>query len=126
LRTRRAVRFGGWLTAIGVGFFLLPPDLEAASETEAASRGDAEVEVVGAAPHWTQGILETELTYRVTACHVSHCPEGDQRTVVSGGTLGRVTQVVGPYAVPAQGARLHIALRGQRSFYQRLTPTFKP
>ncbi len=81
---------------------------------------------MGAAPRWTQGILETELTYRVTACHVSHCPEGDQRTVVVGGTLGHLTQVVGPYAVPTQGARLHITLRDQRSFYKRLTPTFKP
>jgi len=43
-----------------------------------------------------------------------------------GGTLGHLTQVVGPYAVPTQGARLHITLRDQRSFYKRLTPTFKP
>jgi hypothetical protein len=123
---RRAVRFGGWLTAVGLGLFLLPPDLQAAAETDLAARGDADVEVVATHAHWVNGIVETDLTYRVTACHVARCLEGDQHTVVSGGTLGGVTQVVGPYAAPAQGAKLHIALSDQRSFYQRLTPTFKP
>ncbi len=122
---RRAARFGGWLTAFGLGLFLLPPNLEAAAG-EPVARGDADVEIVATAPRWDGGVLETELTYRVTTCHVASCPEGDQKTVVSGGTRGRVTQVVGPYAVPEQGARLHVALRDQRDFYKMLNPTFKP
>ena len=124
-RSRRIARFGGWLTVVGLGAFLSPPDLEAAPDTQAV-RGDADVEVVAATPRWADGIVETDLTYRVTTCRVANCPEGEQRTVVIGGTLGGVTQIVGPFAVPRQGARLAIRLREHRSFYQMLSPTFRP
>jgi hypothetical protein len=113
------------MTAVGLGLFLAPPELEAAIDTQ-GPRGDADVEVVAATPRWADGILETELKYRVTTCHVANCPEGEQRTVLAGGTLGGVTQVVGPFAVPAQGARLRIKLQEHRSFYQVLNPIFKP
>jgi len=125
VRVRRVAKFGGWLTALGLGLFLLPPDLEAATGTP-VERGDADVEVVAATPHWDGGVLETELTYRVTTCHVASCPEGEQKTTVSGGTLGRIKQIVGPYAVPEQGTLLRVQLRDHRDFYKILSPTFKP
>jgi hypothetical protein len=124
-RAGRVARFGGWLTAFGLGLFLAPPELEAATDAPVV-RGDADVQVVTAAPRWNDGIVETELIYRVTTCHVARCPEGDQRAVVAGGTIGGVTQVVGPFAVPRQGARLRVELRDHRSFYQHLNPTFQP
>jgi hypothetical protein len=125
LRSRRVARLGGWLTIVGLGAFLSPPELEAAPDTQGV-RGDADVEVVAATPRWADGIVETDLTYRVTTCHVANCPEGEQRTVVIGGTLGGVTQVVGPFAVPRQGAGSAVRLHEHRSFYQILSPTFKP
>jgi hypothetical protein len=124
-RARRAARFGGWLTVVGLGLFLSPPKLEAATDMPAIG-GDADVDIVGAKPRWTNGILETELTYRVAVCHLVNCPEGEQHAVVAGGTLGGVTQVVGPFAVPKLGARLRVGLGDHRSFYQTLNPTFKP
>jgi MYXO-CTERM domain-containing protein len=124
-RRRRVARFGGWLTVIGLGVFLSPPELEAAPDSLPVL-GDADVEIVTAAPRWVDGIIETELTYRVTACHAAQCPQGAQHTVVAGGTLGGVTQVVGPFAVPQVGARLRVALGDQRSFCHVLSPTFQP
>src|SRR5262249_23930091 len=99
--------------------------LDAAADRDDA-RGDADVEIVRTAPRWVDGIIETELTYRVTECHVGQCPEGEQRTVVAGGTLDGVTQVVGPFAVPKAGAHLPVGLHQPRPFRQLLNTTFKP
>ena len=51
---------------------------------------------------------------------------GETRTVLAGGSLDGVTQVVGPFAVPQKGARLQLSLREPRGFYQILNPIFKP
>jgi hypothetical protein len=107
-------RFGGWLTVASTFALLSPPDLEAAPADQ-ATRGDAEVQVTGATPRWSEGILETELRVRVMACHVRHCPTDEQKFTALGGHLGGVTQVVGASAVPEVGARAAVRLRADRS-----------
>ena len=124
-RSRRLARVGGWLTVIGLVTSLSPPAVEAASE-DAPSRGDAEVEIVGAEPRWVDGLVETELTYRVTSCHVASCPEGNQRVVAMGGKLDGVTQIVGPFAMPSVGARVAVGLRDARGLLKTLRTTFQP
>jgi hypothetical protein len=124
-RSRRVARLGGWLTVIGIVTSLSPPAVEAASE-EALVRSDAEVQIVNAQPRWVDGIVETELTYRVTACHVTNCPEGDQRVVALGGKLDGVTQIVGPFALPDVGARVSMGLRDARGLLKTLRTTFQP
>jgi hypothetical protein len=123
--TRRAGRVGGFLTAVGLSLFLAPPELEAASEGRAAA-GDADVEIVRAEPRWANGIIETELTLRVTACHVASCPTENQRVVVAGGSLDGVTQVVGPFVVPEAGEHRRVGLRNGRGLLKPLDRTFKP
>ena len=124
-RSRRLGCVGGFLTVIGVVTSLSPPAVEAASE-EATLRGDAEVEIVKAEPRWVDGLVETELTYRVTACHVSSCPEGDQRVVAMGGKLDGVTQIVGPFGMPEVGARVSVGLRDARGLLKMLRTSFQP
>jgi hypothetical protein len=123
--TRRLGRVGGWLTAVGLLTLLCPPAVEAATE-EAPARGDAEAEIVKAEPRWVDGIVETELTYRVTACHVANCPEGDQRTVAMGGKIDGIAQIVGPFAPPETGARVSIGLRDGRGLMKVLRTNFQP
>lgn len=123
-RSRRVRRVGGWLTVIGLFTSLCPPTVEAASDE--APRGDAEVEIVRAEPRWVDGIVETELTYRVTSCRVANCPEGDQRIVAMGGRIDGVTQIVGPFAMPEVGARVSVGLRDARGLLKTLRTTFQP
>jgi hypothetical protein len=99
--------------------------VEAASE-EAPARGDAEVEIVKAEPRWVDGLVETELTYRVTACHVTRCPEGDQHVVAMGGRIDGLSQTVGPYAMPDVGARVAIGLRDAPDLRKTLGIIFQP
>jgi hypothetical protein len=121
-RRKGLARFGGWLTVFSTFALLSPPRLEAAPSDQAA-RGDAEVQVTDSTTHWTDGILETELRLRVTACHVANCSsDEEQKVVVPGGRLGGVTQVVGPYAVPAVGERVAIRYREPRSLLQPFHP----
>ena len=122
---RRLRRVGGWLTAIGFLTALAPPTVEAAAE-EAVARGDAEVEIVKSEPRWVDGLLETELTYRITTCHVANCPEGDQRIVALGGKLDGMMQLVGPFAVPQVGARVSLGLRDGRGLLQTLRLNLQP
>jgi len=122
---RRLGRAGGWLTAIGLFTLLCPPVVEAATE-EGPARGDAEVEIVKVEPRWVDGIVETDLTYRVTTCHVANCPEGDQRAVAMGGKMDGLTQVVGPFATPDVGARVSIGLRDGRGLMKTLRANFQP
>jgi hypothetical protein len=122
---RRMRRAGTWLTVIGFATALTPPTVEAAPD-EAPTRGDAEVEIVKAEPHWVDGIVETALTYRVTSCHVASCPEGDQQVVAMGGKLDGVTQIVGPFGVPEIGARVSLGLRDARGPLKILRSTFQP
>jgi len=84
------------------------------------------VQIVGVEPRWVDGVVETELTFRVTTCHVALCPDGDQRVTAFGGKLDGVTQVVGPYAVPQIGTLTTVALRDGRGLLKALTPIFKP
>jgi hypothetical protein len=121
---RRLRRIGGWLTAVGLVTSLTPPNVEAAGEPSA--RGDAEVQIVKSQPRWIDGLLETELTYRVIACHVATCPQGDQRVVALGGKLDGVVQIVGPFAVPEVGARVAVDLRDARGFLQNLRLNLQP
>jgi len=116
-------RFGGWLTVAGTFALLSPPELSAAP-SDLTSRGDAEVEVTSAQPRWSDGIVETELRLRVTACHVANCPTDEQKVVAFGGRLGSLTQVVGSYAVPAVGARAAVRLRDARNLLQSFGPNF--
>jgi len=125
LPSRRLGRVGGWLTVLGLVTSLCPPAVEAASE-EAPARGDAEVEIVRTEPRWVDGLVETELTYRVTACHVATCPEGDQRAVAMGGRMDGISQIVGPFAIPAVGAHVSVGLRDARDLLQTLGLTFHP
>jgi len=122
---RRLRRVGGWLTAIGLVTALTPPTLEAAAD-EATPRGDAEVEIVNSEPRWIDGLLETELTYRVTTCRVTNCPQGDQRVVALGGKLDGMIQMVGPFAVPQVGARVALRLRDGRGLMQTLGLNLQP
>jgi hypothetical protein len=124
-RARRLGRAIVWLTVIGLVTSLSPPTVEAASE-EAPARGDAEVEIVKTEPRWVDGLVETELTYRVTTCHVASCPEGDQRVVAMGGRLDGVTQIVGPFAMPQVGARVSVELRDTRGLLKTLRTSFQP
>ena len=124
-RRRWLSHLGVFLTVGGLSAFLTPPDVHAATE-EIAPRGDAEVEIVGASPHWVDGLLETDLTFRVTTCHVANCPDGNQHALVAGGKLGGVTQLVGPFAVPERGVRRHVALRDARGLMKTLRTTFQP
>jgi len=124
-RARRIGRVGGFFTALGLALVLAPPELEAASETQAAG-GDADVDVVRAEPRWADGLIETELTLQVTACHVANCPTEKQRVVVAGGSLDGVTQIVGPFVVPEAGAHLRVELRSGRGLLKPLDRTFKP
>lgn len=125
VRSRRLARAGGWLTVLGLVTSLCPPVVEAAPE-EAPARGDAEAEIVKAEPRWVDGLVETELTYRVTACHVTRCPEGDQRVVAMGGSIDGVSQTVGPFAMPDVGARVAIGLRDARDLRKTLGIIFQP
>jgi hypothetical protein len=122
---RRMGRVGGWLTVIGLVTSLAPPTVQAAPE-DGPVRGDAEVEIVNSAPRWVDGIVETELTYRVTACHVASCPEGDQRVTALGGKLDGVTQIVGPFGMPEIGTRVTVGLRDGRGLLKTLRTTFQP
>jgi hypothetical protein len=122
---RRMGRVGGFLTVIGLVTSLAPPTVEAAPEGSDA-RGDAEVEIVKSTPHWVDGIVETELTYRVTTCHVANCPEGDQKITALGGKLDGVTQIVGPFGMPEVGTRVTIGLRDGRGLLKTLRATFQP
>jgi hypothetical protein len=124
-RSQKWGRMGGWLTVTGLLAFLSPPELQAATDTPTV-RGDAAVQVLGAAPRWADGILETELTFRVTTCHVAPCPDTAQHVVVQGGSLDGVTQVIGPFAVPEVGARMTVKLRDGRGLLRLLDPTFRP
>lgn len=124
-RSRRIGRVGGFLTVIGLVASLAPPTVEAAPE-DGTVRGDAEVEIVNSTPHWVDGIVETELTYRVTACHVASCPEGDQRVTAMGGKLDGVTQIVGPFGMPEVGTRVTVGLRDGRGLLKTLRTTFQP
>jgi len=120
---RRWARFGGWLSGFGFIALLAPVKLDAAPDVQRL-RGDADVDVIAVAPRWADGIIETELTLRVASCRIAQCPQADQHTVVAGGTLGGVTQVVGPFAVPAVGARLGADLRALGAL-QIFNPTMK-
>jgi hypothetical protein len=117
-------RFGGWLTVAGTFAVLSPPEL-AAAPADQATRGDAEVEVTSAQPRWSEGIVETELRLRVTTCHVASCPTEEQKVVAFGGRLGKLTQVVGPYAVPQVGARASVRLHDARGFLQSFRPNLQ-
>jgi hypothetical protein len=123
--SRRLGRIGGWLTAIGLLTSLCPPVVEAAPE-EASARGDAEVEIVKAEPRWVDGLVETELTYRVTTCHVASCPDGDQLVTAMGGKIDGLSQIVGPFAMPVVGARVSIGLRDARGLLKTLRTNFQP
>jgi predicted Zn-dependent protease with MMP-like domain len=125
-RRRRRDRAGAFLMAIGIFLLAMPPDVRAAGSQGATSAGDAEVQIVGTVPRWSQGILQTELTFHVTTCRVGRCPESDQRVSVAGGTLGGVTQIVGPFAVPQVGASVMVSLRDGRGLLKILNPLFKP
>jgi hypothetical protein len=122
---RRLRRVGAWLTAAGLITSLTPPTVEAATD-EAFSRGDAEVEIVDSKPRWVDGLVETELTYRVTTCHVATCPVGDQRIVALGGKLDGVIQMVGPFAIPQVGTRVALGLRDGRGLMQTLRLNLQP
>jgi hypothetical protein len=122
---RRLRRIGAWLTTAGLVTSLAPPTVEAATD-QAFSRGDAEVEIVKSEPRWVDGLVETELTYRVTTCHVAHCPEGDQRVVALGGKLDGMVQLVGPFALPQVGARVALGLRDGRGLMQTLRLNLQP
>jgi hypothetical protein len=124
-RARRIGRVGGFLTVIGLVTSLAPPVVEAAPD-DGNVRGDAEVEIVKSTPHWVDGIVETELTYRVTACHVAHCPQGDQNVTALGGKLDGVTQIVGPFGMPEVGTRVTVGLRDGRGLLKTLRATFQP
>ncbi|MET0591642.1 MAG: hypothetical protein ABW133_03010 [Polyangiaceae bacterium] len=124
-RSNRMGRVGGFLTVIGLVTSLAPPRVEAAPE-DGTVRGDAEVEIVNSSPQWVDGIVETSLTYRVTACHVASCPEGDQRVTALGGKLDGVTQIVGPFGMPEVGTRVTIGLRDGRGLMKTLRTTFQP
>jgi hypothetical protein len=136
IRSRRrsrgiaTARFGGWLTVASSLAILSPPRLEAAPAETAggdalSAHGDAEVQVVGAEPRWSDGIVETELRFRVMNCRVANCPSEEQRVVVAGGKIGGLTQVVGPYAVPEVGARAIVRLRDGHGLLRKLGPTFQ-
>jgi hypothetical protein len=122
---RRTARVGGWLTVVGLVTSLAPPTVEASTDAT-SPRGDAEVEIVRAQPQWIDGLVETELTYRVTACHVASCPDGDQRVVILGGKLDGVTQIVGPFGLPKVGDRVAVGLRDHRGLLKTLGLTFQP
>jgi hypothetical protein len=122
---RRMKRIGGWMTVVGLATLLAPPNVEAAPE-EAAPRGDAEVEIVKSEPRWVDGLVETSLTYRVTSCHVSNCPQGDQQVVALGGKLDGITQIVGPFAMPEVGAHVAIGLRDGRGLLKTLRLNLQP
>lgn len=122
---RRMGRIGGFLTVIGLVTSLAPPTVEAAPE-DGNVRGDAEVEIVKSSPQWVDGIVETELTYRVTVCHVANCPDGDQKITALGGKLDGVAQIVGPFGMPEVGTRVTIGLRDGRGLLKTLRATFQP
>ncbi len=124
-RSRKWARLGGWLTVTGLVAFLSPPELQAATDVPTV-HGDADVQILKAAPRWADGTLETDLTFRVTTCHVSPCPDDEQHAVILGGSLGGVTQVIGPFAVPEVGARMTVRLRDGRGLLKLLDPTFRP
>src|SRR5262249_15957818 len=122
----RARRRGGrWLVSIGLALLLAPPTLEAASG-EAPVRGDPDGEVGRTSADLGEGIMETNVAFRVTACHVADCPGDEQGATVLGGTLGGVTQVVGPLAAPRLGDRFAMRLGDARGLVHRLGPTFRP
>jgi hypothetical protein len=125
LKSARRRRVGKGLTIIGLLLVLTPPNVRAEPRV-ATERGDAEAQVVSAAPRWADGIIETELTFRVTTCHVARCPDAGQRVVVTGGTVGAVTQIVGPFTVPRVGERVSVRLRDARGVWAMLAPTFQP
>jgi hypothetical protein len=123
--TRRLARLGSWLTVGGLVTSLSPPTLQAASAA-GAIRADADVQIVGAAPRWVDGVVETELTFRVMTCHIANCPPTDQRVIAFGGNLDGITQVVGPFAVPKLGSLKTVAFRDGRGLLKTLHPIFKP
>jgi hypothetical protein len=122
----RRRRLGRVLLPIAVAMLVLPPDLRAEAPRDGGASTDAEVHVLRAVPRWEHGIIETELTFRITACHVARCPESDQQVAVVGGTLNGVTQIVGPFGVPDAGDRLFVNLRNGRGLLKVLNPLFKP
>lgn len=124
-RTRRGRAIAAMLTAAGALLFLSPPEVSRASEAIAA-RGDARVRIVRTEPRRVDGIVQTSLTYRVTACHVVQCPENDQQVTVFGGKLDGKTQVVGPFAVPEPGMEVAVRLRDGRGLLRTLQPRFMP
>jgi hypothetical protein len=72
------------------------------------------------------GIVETNVAFRVKTCHVADCPEDEQGATVLGGTLGGVTQIVGPLAAPKLGDRFAVRLGDARALVHRLGPMFRP
>jgi hypothetical protein len=120
---RRAARCGGYLAVLGMVAAVSPRELWAAPEAPEV-QGDADVEVISASPRWVDGILETDVTVKLTACRVAACPEGEQHVVVAGGSLDHVTQVVGPYAAPTVGTRATITLRDKNGLMKRLGQTY--
>lgn len=119
----RSVRRG--LVALALAVMLVPPELRAASSST-GPLGDAEVEVLRARPRWTDGIVETELTFRVTTCHLADCPDSEQHVKVAGGKLGSIVQVVGPFAIPEVGTHVRVAMRDGRGMLRVLAPMFRP
>ncbi|HKQ68355.1 MAG TPA: matrixin family metalloprotease [Polyangiaceae bacterium] len=124
-RSNRTRKVGAWLTAVGLVAFLSPPEVSAAADTDLAL-GDADVEITGSDAKWVDGVLETDLTLRVTACRSANCPKDPQHVSVAGGQLGGVTQVVGPFAVPHLGAKISVGLRDGRGVLQNLSALYKP
>ena len=124
-RKRRVRALGSGLMTIGVLVLLAPPRLEAAPEG-ATLRGDADVQVVRAGSRWVDGILQTDVAFRIITCHVAGCPDTEQSAVVLGGTLDGVTQIVGPLATPQLGDRLSIRLRDGHGLLRLLGHTFRP
>jgi hypothetical protein len=111
---------GGFIGVLCLAAAIAPRELHAGAEIQ----GDADVEIVSAVPSWVDGVVQTDITVKLTACRAAQCPAGNQHVLVAGGSLDHVTQVVGSYAVPAVGERASILLRDGSGLMRRLGSTY--
>lgn len=102
------------------GAAVLPASLHAVERID-ASRFDMRAVVTKVSTTNDHGLFRTELELSTTACASSVCP-ATAHTIVWGGTLDGVRQVIGGSPVPPEGALVSMALDPQTRLVRVMTP----